>query len=118
VLDFIEEMDRIDTDYFKFKKEDYLGRYAKDDDPSWVRKERNEYRDEASLLNSIARSRHFNVNGETINIDEVVRVLWHKESQATLVMRDGHKVMTNNKAEYNVVIDMFGSNRSNMITIP
>jgi hypothetical protein len=118
VLDFIEEMDRIDTDYFKFKKEDYLGRYAKDDDPSWVRKERNEYRDEASLLTSIARSRHFNVNGETINIDEVVRVLWHKESQATLVMRDGHKVMTNNKAEYNVVIDMFGSNRSNMITIP
>jgi hypothetical protein len=118
VLDFIEEMDRIDTDYFKFKKEDYLGRYAKDDDPSWVRKERNEYRDEASLLNSIARSRHFNVNGETINIDEVVRVLWHKESQATLVMRDGHKVMTNNKAEYNVVIDMFGSNRSDRVVIP
>jgi hypothetical protein len=118
VLDFIEEMDRIDTDYFKFKKEDYLGRYAKDDDQSWIRRERNEYRDEASLLTSIARSRHFNVNGETINIDEVVRVLWHKESQATLVMRDGHKVMTNNKAEYTVVIDMFGSNRSDRVVIP
>ena len=118
VLDFIEEMDRIDTDYFKFKKEDYLGRYAKDDEPSWLRRERNEYRDEASLLTSIARSRHFNVNGETINIDEVVRVIWYKESRAVLVMRDGHKVMTNKKAEYNVVIDMFGSNRSDIVAIP
>lgn len=117
VLDFIEEMDRIDTDYFEFKKEDYLGRYAKDDDQSCIRRARNEYRDEASLLTSIARSRHFNVNGETINIDEVVRVIWYKESRAVLVMRDGHKVMTNNKAEYNVVIDMFGSNRSNIVAI-
>jgi len=113
VREFIEEMDRVESDYFKFDKEEYLGRYAKDNTNSWLRHERDEYRAEASLLNSIARSRHFNVNGETINIDEVVRVMWHEEDKATLVMRDGHEVTTFSEAEHTVVVDMFGSNRSN-----
>ena len=119
VLAFIKEMDQIDTDYFEFKKEDYLGRYSRyNGDYDWIEKQRDEFRAEASLLNSIARSRHFNVNGETINIDEVVRINWHKDNKATLVMRDGHNVMTNNDAEYTVVVDMFGSNRSDRVVIP
>jgi hypothetical protein len=117
VREFIEEMDRIDSDYFKFDKKEYLGRYANDDTPNWVRRERNEYRAEASLLNSIARSRHFNLNGETINIDEVVRVMWHKEDKATLVMRDGHEVTTCSEAEHTIVVDMFGSNRSEKVCV-
>jgi hypothetical protein len=112
VMEFIDEMDRVDSNYFKFDKEEYLGDYAKDDTPNWLRRERDAYRAEASLLNSIARSRHFNVNGETINIDEVVRVMWHEEDKATLVMRDGHEVTTFIEAEHIVVVDMFGSNRS------
>jgi hypothetical protein len=117
VREFIEEMDRIDSDYFKFKKEDYLGRYANDNTPNWVRRERDEYRAEASLLASIARSRHFNLNGETINIDEVVRVMWHKEDKATLVMRDGHEVTTFSEAEHTIIVDMFGSNRSEKVCV-
>lgn len=113
VKEFIEEMDRVDLDYFKFEKEEYLGRYARENEsPGYIRRERDRYRAEASLLNSIARSRHFNVNGETINIDEVVRVMWHNEERATLVMRDGHEVRTYSKDEYIIVVDMFGSNRS------
>jgi hypothetical protein len=112
VREFIYEMDNVESDYFKFDKEEYLGRYAKNDTPNWVKRERDAYRAEASLLNSIARSRHFNVNGETINIDEVVRVMWHKEDKATLVMRGGHEVTTFSEAEYTIVVDMFGSNRS------
>ena len=111
---FIEEMDRIDTDYFKFEKSEYLGRYAEDTTPEYVRNSRDAYQAEASLLSSIARSRHFNVNGETINIDEVVRIFWHNGKKATLVMRDGHVVTTNSEAEYTIAIDMFGSNRSGM----
>jgi hypothetical protein len=111
-MEFIDEMDRVDSNYFKFDKEEYLGDYAKDDTPNWLRRERDAYRTEASLLNSIARSRHFNVNGETINIDEVVRVMWQEEDKATLVMRDGHEVTTFSEAEHIVVVDMFGSNRS------
>jgi hypothetical protein len=112
VREFIYEMDNVESDYFKFDKEEYLGRYAKNDTPNWVKRERDAYRAEASLLNSIARSRHFNVNGETINIDDVVRVMWHKEDKATLVMRGGHEVTTFSEAEYTIVVDMFGSNRS------
>ena len=115
VKEFLEEMDCVDSDYFKFDKKEYLGRYAEDNTPKWLRRERDAYRDEASLLKYIARSRHFNVNGETINIDEVVRVIWHKEDKATLVMRDGHKVTTFSEAEHDVVVDMFGSNRSERV---
>ena len=117
VREFIEEMECVDSDYFKFDKKEYLGRYAKDDTPNWLRRERDEYRAEASLLNSIARSRHFNVNGETINIDEVVRVMWHDKDKATLVMRDGHEVTTFSEAEHTVVVDMFGSNRSEKVCV-
>ena len=115
VREFIDEMERVESDYFKFDKEEYLGKYAKNDTTSWVKRERDAYRAEASLLNSIARSRHFNLNGETINIDEVVRILWRKEDKATLVMRDGHEVTTSSKVEYTVVVDMFGSNRSEKV---
>ena len=115
VKEFLEEMDCVDSDYFKFDKKEYLGRYAEENTPKWLRRERDAYRDEASLLKYIARSRHFNVNGETINIDEVVRIIWHKEDKATLVMRDGHKVTTFSEAEHDVVVDMFGSNRSERV---
>ena len=118
VLAFIKEMDYIDRDYFEFNKKDYLGKYSVDADYSWIKEQRDEFRDEAFLLKSIARSRHFNVNSETINIDEVVRINWHNDKKATLVMRDGHNVTTNNDAEYTVVVDMFGSNRSDRVVIP
>lgn len=117
VREFIDEMECVDSDYFKFDKKEYLGRYAKDDTPNWVRRERDAYRAEASLLASIARSRHFNLNGETINIDEVVRVMWHGEGKATLVMRDGHEVTTFSEAEHTIVVDMFGSNRSEKVCV-
>jgi hypothetical protein len=115
VKEFLEEMDCVDSNYFKFDKKEYLGRYAEDNTPKWLRRERDAYRDEAGLLKYIARSRHFNVNGETINIDEVVHIIWHKEDKATLVMRDGHKVTTFSEAEHDVVVDMFGSNRSERV---
>ena len=115
VREFIEEMDHVESDYFKFDKEEYLGRYAEDNSPDWLIRKRDAYRAEASLLTSIARSRHFNVNGETINIDEVVRIMWHDEDKATLVMRCGHEVTTFSDAEYTVVVDMFGSNRSDRV---
>jgi hypothetical protein len=54
------------------------------------------------------------VAGQTINLDEVVRIMWHEKEEATLVMRDGTKVKTNTEAEYAVVVDMYGSNRSDM----
>ena len=116
-LSIIKELDCINpSDDFKFKREDYLGHYAHDKSESdfWERRRKNAEK-ESGLLNSIARSRHFNVAGETINIDEVVRVLWHDNDdneKATLVMRDGHKVRTYSEPEYNVVVGMFGSNRS------
>ena len=113
----IKELDRIEaTDDFDFKREDYLGNHAHDISESdyWSKSRKNAEK-EASLLASIARSRHFNVNGETINIDEVVRIMWHDEDKATLIMRDGHKVTTFSEVEYTVVTDMFGSNRSERV---
>ena len=113
-LDFIQEMDRINpSEDFEFKREDYLGRYAHDRSESdyWEKRRKNAEK-EAGLFNTIARSRHFNVAGQTIDIDEVVRVLWHENAEATLVMRDGTKVKTYSEPEYNVVVGMFGSNRS------
>ena len=110
----IKELDRIEpTDDFDFKREDYLGGHAHDKSESdyWVKRRRNTEK-EAGLFNTIARSRHFNVAGQTINIDEVVRVMWHENAEATLVMRDGTKVKTYSEPEYNVVVGMFGSNRS------
>ena len=117
VLEFIEEMDRIAQSYFKFDPKDYLGRYAnRNTDSSWYKDELKEIKAKASLLSTIARSRHFNVNGETINIDKVVCVMWHEEYKATLVMSDGHEVKTNSLIEYRVVEEMFGSNRSGKIS--
>ena len=112
--ELIKELDRIEvTDDFDFKREDYLGSHAHDKSESdYWRKLRNNAEKEASLLASIARSRHFNVAGQTINIDEVVRIMWHEDEEATLIMRDGTKVKTYTKAEYAVVVDMFGINRS------
>ena len=63
-------------------------------------------------FHTIARTHFFNVAGQTINLDEVVRIMWHKDEEATLVMRDGTKVKTYTEAEYAVVVDMYGSNRS------
>ena len=110
----IKELDRIEaTDDFDFKPEDYLGGYARDEAESdYYKKRRMNAEKEASLLASIARSRHLNVAGQTINLDEVVRIMWHKDEEATLVMRDGTKVKTYTEAEYAVVVDMYGSNRS------
>lgn len=116
VLEFIDEMDCIDEEYFKFDPKDYLGKYANRDTSSWYKDELKECKAKASLLSTIARSRHFNVNGETINIDKVVCVMWHGEYKATLVMSDGHEVKTNSIIEYRVVEEMFGSNRSGKIS--
>ena len=78
----------------------------------WIKRKRKAEK-EASLLTTIARTHFFNVAGQTINLDEVVRIMWHKEEEATLVMRDGTKVKTYTEAEYAVVVDIFGHNRSN-----
>ena len=116
-LALIKELDCIEaTDDFDFKREDYLGRYAhaKEESDYWAVRRKNSEK-EASLLATIARTHFFNVAGQTINLDEVVRILWHEkneEEEATLVMRDGTKVKTYTKAEYDVVVDMYGSNRS------
>lgn len=116
-LALIKELDRIEaTDDFDFKREDFLGRYAhaKEEGDYWVVRRKNA-EEEASLLATIARTHFFNVAGQTINLDEVVRILWHENEEAeeaTLVMRDGTKVKTYTKAEYDVVVDMYGSNRS------
>ena len=116
-LALIKELERVEaTDDFDFKREDYLGRYAhaKEESDYWAVRRRNS-EEEASLLTTIARTHFFNVAGQTINLDEVVRILWHEEhdeESATLVMRDGTKVKTYTKAEYDVVVDMYGSNRS------
>ena len=112
-LALIKELDCIEvTDDFDFKREDYLGRYAHRDEDDYYRKRRENAEKEASLLATIARTHFFNVAGQTINLDEVVRILWHEDDEATLVMRDGTKVNTYTKAEYDVVVDMYGSNRS------
>ena len=116
VLEFIREMDRVDKECFKFDKKEYLGDYAESDYNDWTRKQRDKYQAEASLLRSIVRTRHLNINGETINIDEVKYVLWHKDKKATICMNDGHTVETYSDVEFNVVEDMFGSNRSGRIT--
>jgi hypothetical protein len=116
VLEFIREMDRVDKEFFKFDKKEYLGHYVDSDYNDWMRKQCDKYQAENTILRSIARSRHFNLNGETINIDEVKYVFWHKEKKAMLCMNDGHKVETYSNAEFNVVEDMFGSNRSGRIT--
>ena len=113
-LAIIQEIDRINpSEDFEFKREDYLGCHAHDRSESdyWEKRRKNAEK-EAGLFNTIARSRHFNVAGQTIDIDEVVRVLWHENAEATLVMRDGTKVKTYSEPEYNVVVGMFGSNRS------
>ena len=113
-LAIIQEIDRINpSEDFEFKREDYLGHHAHDRSESeyWEKRRKNAEK-EAGLFNTIARSRHFNVAGQTIDIDEVVRVLWHENAEATLVMRDGTKVKTYSEPEYNVVVGMFGSNRS------
>ena len=113
-LALIKELERVEaTDDFDFKREDYLGRYAhaKEESDYWAVRRRNS-EEEASLLTTIARTHFFNVAGQTINLDEVVRIMWHKEEEATLVMRDGTKVKTYTEAEYAVVVDMYGSNRS------
>ena len=112
----IKELDRIEeTDDFHFKREDYLGRHAQDRSESnyWANR-RKKAEKEASLLATIARTHFFNVAGRTINLDEVVRIMWHEEEEATLVMRDGTKVKTDTEAEYAVVVDMYGSNRSDL----
>ena len=113
-LAIIQEIDHINpSEDFEFNREDYLGRHAHDRSESdyWEKRRKNAEK-EAGLFNTIARSRHFNVAGQTIDIDEVVRVLWHENAEATLVMRDGTKVKTYSEPEYNVVVGMFGSNRS------
>ena len=116
-LALITELDRIEaTDDFDFKREDYLGCHANDKSESdyWSKRRQNAEK-ETSLLATIARTHFFNVAGQTINLDEVVRILWHENEEAeeaTLVMRDGTKVKTYTKAEYDVVVDMYGSNRS------
>ena len=114
----IKELDRIRaTDDFDFKREDYLGGYARyGAEGEYWKKRRRKAEKEASLLTTIARTHFFNVAGQTINLDEVVRILWHKEEEATLVMRDGTKVKTCTEAEYAVVTDMYGSNRSDRCT--
>ena len=110
----IEELDRIEpTDDFDFKREDYLDCHADDRlESDYWRNRRQNAEKEASLLTTIARTHFFNVAGQTINLDEVVRIMWHKEEEATLVMRDGTKIKTCTEAEYAVVVDMYGSNRS------
>lgn len=109
----IKELDLIEvTDDFVFNREDYLGGYARNRAESdyWENRRKNAEK-EASLLTTIARTHFFNVAGQTINLDEVVSIMWHRE-EATLVMRDGTKVKTYTEAEYAVVVDMYGSNRS------
>lgn len=109
----IKELDHLEpTADFDFKREDYLGGYANDTEHEYWKKRRHNAEQEASLLTTIARTRFFNVAGQTINLDEVVRIMWHENNEATLIMRDGTKVKTCSKPEFDVVVDMYGSNRS------
>ena len=110
----IKELDRIEsTDDFTFNREDYLGSYAHNgEEEDYWKERRKKAEKELSLMITIARSRFFNVSGQTINLDEVVRIWWHRNEEATLVMRDGTKVKTSTEAEYAVVVDLYGDNRS------
>ena len=93
-------------DDFEFEPSDYLG------DP--LAAELNEIgslREKIRLLIPIARSRQFNVNGMTINIDKVEYVLWNHK-KATLYMDSGQQVTTHSEAEYFVVKKIFGDNIS------
>lgn len=114
-LELVNELRSIESqEDFEWNQEDFLGVFARNrNETDWRRKERERVKEEVSLLASIARSRHFNVNGQTINIDEVGRLEWHSGQTVTLYYcNDIHKVTTRTEAEYNVVVYMFGSNRS------
>ena len=114
-LELVNELRHIESqDDFDWNRKDFLGVFARDNgEADWRRKERLRVKEEVSLLASIARSRHFNVNGQTINIDEVGRLEWNSDQTVTLYYcNDIHKVTTRTEAEYNVVVYMFGSNRS------
>ena len=111
----IEELDRLEpADDFQFERKDYLGGYATSDGRhGYYYEQYKKYEKEASLLATIARSRHFNANGRTILIDEVIGVRWYKD-KATLVLRGGDSITTISKEEFEIVELMFGSNRSGM----
>lgn len=113
-LSLIKELDNIAvSDDFDFKRKDYLGIHAKErDEDNYWEKRRKLAEEKVGMLVTIARRHFFNVAGQTINLDEVVRVLWGEGDDATLVMRDGTKVRTYSEAEIGVVVDMFGSNGS------
>ena len=113
--ELIEELDNIEEDEdFKFEPKDYLGYYANTSSRhDYYYQQYRKYEKIASLLATIARSRHFNVNARTILIDEVVSVHWYK-NKVILVMRGGDTITTNNDEEMAVVETMFGSNRSGM----
>ena len=113
-LDLVNELRNIESqDDFEWSREDFLGVFGKDrDEADWRRKQRELANAKVSLLASIARSHHFNVNGHTINIDKVDGLEWHSNRTVTLYSECESLVTTRTDAEYEVVELMFGSNRS------
>lgn len=113
-LALIKELDGIiESEDFKFKRSDYLGSY----DGERMRSELSDERDRASLCCNIVRTGCFNVNGETVRVADVERVLWHDNKKATLVLNSGHKVCTYNDMEYDVVTNIFGRNYSGRVVM-
>lgn len=123
---FIERMERVEsTDDFSFKKEDYLGEYASRCD-DWYERQYSEMRARYRRIMLVVKNGMMNINADSFKLSEVVRVEWNSvkymkdgkqqtKEAATVVLKDGRKMRTRDKAEYEVVQAFFGENLSNRI---
>lgn len=99
----------------KIKVGDYIEGYNKEE-PSWMERDYQHYRDICALLSNAIATGFLNINGENVRISEVVRVEWHrpegKQKYAIVVMRNDDKVKTHDNDEFDAVGMIFGPNES------
>lgn len=113
ILAFVEEMDDVEKDFFDFDQKEFFGRYARFGryHTSW----HDEYVDErkkANILCECVRTGYLNINAISFRPQDVEYIKWYDE-KAELHLKDSDTTIeTANEDEYDLITDIFGSNRS------
>lgn len=114
VKEFVEEMNKINPEIFKFDEKEFLGDYAIlgwSQKCSWYKEYKNADK-RADILLYCVRSGYLNINGVSFRLDDVDYIKWYGSKAEIYLIDSGKIIDTADEDEFELIKLIFGRNLS------
>ena len=110
---FVEEMYNVKKEYFNFEEQEFFGRCARIDRyyASW-RKEYERELKRAKIFRECVSTGYLNINAHSFRPADVEYIKWYDEKAELHLKDSGYPIETADADEYELILDIFGPNRS------